>query len=77
MVLRLGSAFILIGVIAMLVFLLATTIQQGDLRLLAGGAAACAFGLILRRRAGRARRSTRFQTLRRVLGRDEDEDADA
>lgn len=78
MILRLGAAFILIGLIALVVFLLGTTVQQGDLRLLVSGAAACALGLILRRRAGRAaRRSTRFQTLRRVLGREEDEDVDA
>ena len=78
MVLRLGAAFVLIGLIALVVFLLGTTVQQGDPRLLVGGAAACALGLILRRRAGRmARRSTRFQTLRRVLGQEDDEDDDA
>jgi hypothetical protein len=46
------------------------TVQQADVRLLLGGAALCALGLLLHRRAARAKASSgRFRTLRRALGR--------
>lgn len=67
---RLGSALILIGLLALVVFLLGMTVQQADVRLLLGGAALCALGLLLHRRAARAKASSgRFRTLRRALGR--------
>lgn len=67
---RLGNALILIGLIALIVFLLGLTVQQGDVRALLGGAAACALGLLLRRRAvRRAASPARFRLLRRALGR--------
>jgi len=67
---RLGSALILVGLIVLSVFLLGLTVQQGDVRALLGGAALCALGLILRRRAARAAASpARFRMLRRALGR--------
>jgi len=70
MTFRLGSALILIGLLALVVFLLGMTVQQADLRLLLGGAALCALGLVLHRRASRARASpARFRLLRRALGR--------
>ena len=76
---RLGSALILIGLIILIVFLLGLTVQQGDLRALLGGAALCALGLLLRRRAARSAVSpARFRLLRRALGRGEpppDDDA--
>jgi len=67
---RLGSALILVGLIVLSVFLLGLTVQQGDVRALLGGAALCALGLILRRRAARAASPPgRFRMLRRALGR--------
>jgi hypothetical protein len=69
---RLGSALILIGLIILIVFLLGLTVQQGDVRALLGGAALCALGLLLRRRAVRSASSpARFRLLRRALGRGE------
>jgi hypothetical protein len=72
MTFRLGSALILIGVLALIVFLLGMTVQQADVRLLVGGAALSALGQLLHRRAARAQASTgRFRMLRRALGRGE------
>ena len=69
---RLGSALILIGLIVLIVFLLGWSIQQVDVRALLGGAALCALGLLLRRRAARSAASpARFRLLRRALGRGE------
>ncbi len=69
---RLGSALILIGLIVLIVFLLGWTVQQVDVRALLGGAALCALGLLLRRRAARdAASPARFRLLRRALGRGE------
>ena len=69
---RLGSALILIGLIVLIVFLLGLTVQQGDVRALLGGAAVCALGLLLRRRAARdAASPARFRLLRHALGRGE------
>jgi hypothetical protein len=70
MTFRLGSALILIGLLALVVFLLGMTVQQPDVRLLLGGAALCALGLLLHRRAARAQASSgRFRTIRRALKR--------
>jgi hypothetical protein len=71
---RAGSALILIGLIALMVFLVMLTTGQADWRLLLAGAALAALGLLLRRRAARTEASGRFRTLRRMLGhRPEDE----
>ena len=71
---RAGSALTLIGLIALMVFLVTLTIGQADWRLLLAGAALAALGLLLRRRAARTEASRRFRTLRRMLGhRPEDE----
>ena len=71
MTFRLGSALILIGLLTLVVFLLGLSVQQADVRLLLGGAALCALGLLLHRRAARAQASpARFRLLRRALGRD-------
>jgi len=67
---RLGSALILVGLIVLVVFLLGLTVHQGDMRSLLGGAALCALGLLLRRRAARSAASpARFRMLRRAIGR--------
>ncbi|MCJ7678421.1 MAG: hypothetical protein MUO35_11950, partial [Anaerolineales bacterium] len=67
---RLGSALLLVGLIVLVVFVLGLTVQQADMRALLGGAALCALGLLLRRRAARAAGSpSRFRMLRRALGR--------
>jgi len=72
MTFRLGSALILIGLLTLVVFLLGLSVQQPDVRLLLGGAAVCALGLVLHRRAARAQASpARFRMLRRALGRGE------
>ena len=71
---RVGSALILIGLIALMVFLVTLTIGLADWQLLLAGAALAALGLLLRRRAARTEPSARFRTLRRMLGhRPEDE----
>ena len=75
---RLGSALILIGLIVLIVFLLGWSVQQVDVRALLGGAALCALGLLLRRRAARdAASPARFRLLRRALGRGEPPPDDA
>jgi hypothetical protein len=69
---RLGSALILIGVLALIVFLLGMSVRQADVRLLVGGAALSALGLLVHRRASRTQASpARFRLLRRALGRGE------
>lgn len=67
---RLGSAFILIGLVVLTVYLLKFTIEQEDPLLLLAGLLLSLLGLLLRRRAAaRAKqRSTRFHTVRRLLG---------
>lgn len=71
MSLRLASALILIGLIALVVFLLTVQVGQGDPMVLLMGASLTALGLLLRRRAlRRARRPSqgRFSLLRRMRG---------
>jgi hypothetical protein len=69
---------ILIGLIALTVFLLTLQIGQADLLVFLLGASLSALGLILRRRSARrhSRHSGRFQTLRRLSGQDPEEDED-
>ena len=70
MTFRLGSALILIGLLTLVVFLLGLSVQQPDVRLLLGGAALCALGLLVHRRVSRAQAPAgRFRMLRRALGR--------
>ena len=73
---RLGAAFILIGLIALTIFLLTLQIGQADLRVFLLGASVSALGLLLRRRAHRRepRMRGRFRTLRRLSGQAPDED---
>jgi membrane protein implicated in regulation of membrane protease activity len=68
---RAGNALILVGVIALVVFLVMFSAGELDVLLLVGGAAISALGLLLRRRAARREqvRAGRFRTLRRVFGR--------
>ncbi|MEW6568870.1 MAG: hypothetical protein AB1449_12030 [Chloroflexota bacterium] len=67
---RAGNALVLIGLIALVVFLIMFTAGTSDLLLLLGGAAISALGLTLRRRAARLvqRRVRRFRALRRLMG---------
>jgi hypothetical protein len=74
---RAGSALILVGLIALVVFLVMFSGGEASVALLLGGAAISALGLIVRRRAARSERAetARFRTLRRVFGqRSPDED---
>ncbi|MEE9513174.1 MAG: hypothetical protein V3V46_03765 [Anaerolineales bacterium] len=74
MISRLGTALILVGIIALVVFLLTAQVQEADLNVLLFGVGASLFGLLLRRRSARqsARKSTRFQMLRRFKDGGED-----
>ena len=74
---RFGSALILIALFALGIFLLTLEIGQADLRVLLLGAALAALGLLLRRRGRRARRSTRFESLRRLRGLPEEDEFDS
>lgn len=66
---RFGSALVLVGVIAMTVFLLTLSIEQENVLMLLLGAAASALGLYLHRRnAPPSRKTERFKALRRLLG---------
>lgn len=67
---RLGSALVLLGLIALVVF--AITLPGGpDVRTLLLGAGLAALGLLLRRRspAAPSTEEGRFATLRKVIGR--------
>ena len=77
--LRAGSALVLLGLIALMVFLVTFTVDQADVRVLVLGAGLGALGLVLRRRAARGARrvSERFRTLRRLLGRSDERDDSA
>lgn len=72
---RLGSALVLMGLLALVVFLVTFTNQQGDVMTLVLGAALSALGLILRRRNAppTRREAKRFRTLRRLLGAGDDD----
>jgi hypothetical protein len=72
MLLRLGNALVLIGLIALVVFLITFSGGVADLRTLLAGAGLAIAGLVLRRRGRPAReQSSRFVTMRRVLRRRE------
>jgi hypothetical protein len=70
MLLRLGSALVLIGLIVLVVFLITFSAGVADLRVLLAGAGLAIVGLVLRRRGRPAfDESARFVTVRRVLRR--------
>ena len=67
---RLGNALVLIGLIVLVVFLITFSGGVADLRVLLAGAGMAVAGLVLRRRGQPIRaESSRFVTMRRVLGR--------
>jgi len=70
MLFRLGSAFILIGLIALVVFALTLSAGAADLRALLVGAGLAILGLLIHRRVRQARPQAagRFRTVRRILG---------
>jgi len=71
MSLRLASALILVGLIALVVFLLTAQIGQGDTAVLLLGAALTVLGLLIRRRTLRRMQRLsrgRFRLLRRLRG---------
>jgi hypothetical protein len=76
MLYRLGSALLLIGLVALVVFALTQSISQGDFRLLLAAAATAAAGLFLHRRGTPAGPPgpRRFRAIRRMLGDQEDAD---
>jgi len=75
---RLGNALVLIGLIALVVFLITFTGGVADLRTLLAGAGLAVAGLVLRRRGQPVKaESSRFVTMRRVLGRRAQEDGEA
>ncbi len=66
---RLGNALVLIGLIVLVVFLITFSGGVADLRVLLAGAGMAVAGLVLRRRGQPSRaESSRFVTMRRVLG---------
>lgn len=66
MVFRLGSAFVLIGIIVLVVFLLTFSINQANPLTLLAGAGLCILGLWIRRRAARSQNlRTRFRMFQR------------
>jgi len=73
---RIGSAFILIGVIALTVYLLGFSIGQSESGLLLTGLVLSLAGLIIHRSsaARSKRRSTRFQSVRRLMGGEQEEE---
>jgi archaellum biogenesis protein FlaJ (TadC family) len=70
MLLRLGNALVLIGLIVLVVFLITFSAGLADMRALLAGAGLAIAGLVLRRRGLPSREeSSRFVTMRRVLRR--------
>jgi len=71
---RFAQALILIGLIALMVFVTTYMNQEGDVRSLLLGVSLCALGLIIRRRVARRERaeSGRFRMLRRLSERGEE-----
>jgi hypothetical protein len=70
MLFRLGSAMILIGTLILVVFALTLSAGVADLRAFLAGAGLAILGLLIHRRARRARPESlgRFRTFRRILG---------
>jgi len=71
---RLGSAFVLLGVILLTLFVVTLAAEQGDPLTLLAGAGLSIMGLVLRRRGAARVASSRFQTLRKLLGSEEEEE---
>jgi hypothetical protein len=73
---RAGSALILLGLIALTVFLVTFSANQADVRVLLLGAGLAGVGLLLRRRAARKeqKESRRFRALRRITRRSSEEE---
>jgi hypothetical protein len=71
MLLRLGTALVLMGTIALILFVLTYSAGLADLRTLLVGAAMTVIGLVFRRRGAPAQvaESTRFRTVRKLMGR--------
>ena len=71
MLLRLGTAMVLMGTITLIVFLLTYSAGQADLRTLLAAAGLTLLGLVFRRRGAPAvdAEPTRFRTVRRLLRR--------
>jgi hypothetical protein len=70
MLLRLGNALVLMGLIVLVVFLITFSGGVADLRTLLAGAGLTIAGLVLRRRGRPSHEgSSRFVTMRRVLRR--------
>lgn len=70
MLARLGTAFMFVGVIVLVVFVITFSADQADLRTLLAGAGLAVLGLVLRRRgAPAAAESSRFVTMRKVMRR--------
>ena len=71
MLYRLGSALLLIGVIALVVFLVTFQAGQSDRTVLVAGLSISTIGLLFWRRGRRSRMvpPTRFHTVRKILGR--------
>lgn len=69
MLFRLGSAFVLIGLLLLIVYLVTFNTQPMDPRILAAGSGLCIIGLVLHRRAAAKSRPThgRFHTVRKLL----------
>lgn len=74
MLLRLGNALVLIGLIVLVVFLITFSSGIADLRTLLAGVGLAIAGLVLRRRGRPSfEESSRFVTVRRVLRRKPEE----
>jgi LPXTG-motif cell wall-anchored protein len=71
---RIGSAFVLLGIIALTIFLLGFSIGQEDLSLLLAGAVLSLLGLYLHRRNRKRTRSERFRTISHLFGQREEPD---
>jgi steroid 5-alpha reductase family enzyme len=64
---RLASAFLLIGLIFLVVFLVTRTNHQASLSVLLVGLASSLFGLILRKTARKRAEHPRFRSVRRIM----------
>jgi hypothetical protein len=71
---RLGSAFILLGLILLTIFLVTFSAEQEDPLMLMAGAGLSVIGLALRRHFAARAASARFRTLRRLLGSEQREE---
>ena len=70
---RAGSALILLGLIALVIFMITFSAEQADIRVFLFGAGLSVLGLMIRRRAVRET-SRRGRLLRRLFGRPPDEE---